>query len=98
MPQHSKKTHNTVGTRPDLTTARQTEDTYIARIEGPKIGDRAEWVRSAYSRGVSFRELIKGSGLRTKQVLTLCGLDPDSHIDLVAELESFRTNLLNHRA
>jgi hypothetical protein len=94
MPQHSKKTQKT---RPNLSTARLGEDSFIAKIEPPAIGSRADWVRGAHARGVSFRELIKGSGLKTKQVLRLCGLDPDAHIDLVAELEAFRTNMLNHR-
>jgi hypothetical protein len=97
MPQHSKKTQKTMGPRSDLATARKTEDSYIAKTNPPRIGDRAEWVRSAHSRNVSFRDLIRGSGLRVKQVLTLCGMDPDKHVELVAELESFRINLLNHR-
>ncbi len=98
MPQHSKKTVKTTGgTRPDVSTARQPESTYIAQINRPAIGDKAQWVRGAFSRGVSYRDLIRGSGLKTQAVLRLCGVDPESHIELVAELEAFRINLLNHK-
>jgi hypothetical protein len=83
--------------RSDLTTARVPESSYLAKTPKPAIGDKAEWVRGAFSRGVSYRDLIRGSGLKTKQVLTLCGMDPEKHLELVAELESFRINLLNHK-
>ncbi len=83
--------------RADLTTARIPESDYLAKTQKPAIGDRAEWTRGAFSRGVSYRDLIKGSGLKAPVVLRLCGVDPDKHAELVAELEHFRTNLLNHR-
>jgi hypothetical protein len=102
MPQHSKKTIKTTGlaentTRSDLSTARQPEDSYLAKIQPPALGNKSEWVRGAFSRGVSYRDLIKGSGLKTKAVLRLCGVDPDSHIDLVAELEAYRNNFFNRK-
>jgi hypothetical protein len=83
--------------RSDLATARVPESSYLAKTPKPAIGDRAEWVRSAYSRNVSLRELIKGSGFRTRQVLELCGISAEKHPELVAELEHFRINLLNHK-
>jgi hypothetical protein len=95
MPQHSKRTEKTG--RSDLTTARQDESTYISKIETPALGNKAEWVVGAFARGVSFRELIRGSGLKVKQVLRICGLDPAEHINLVAELEEYRINLLHYR-
>ncbi len=95
MPQHSKKTAKTG--RADLSTAREPESSFIVQTNRPALGNKAEWVRGAFARGVSFRELIKGSGLKSKHVLTLCGLNPDEHVNLVAELEAFRINLLYHK-
>jgi hypothetical protein len=83
--------------RSDLATARVPESSYLARTQKPAIGDKAAWVRGAFSRGVSYRDLIRGSGLNAKQVLSLCGLEVDKHAELVAELEHFRTNLLSHK-
>lgn len=83
--------------RGDLTTARVPESSYITKINRPEIGDKAQWVRGAFSRGVSYRDLIRGSGLKAQAVLRLCGVDPETHVELVAELEHFRINLLNHR-
>jgi hypothetical protein len=83
--------------RSDLSTARVPESSYLAKTPKPAIGDKAQWVRGAFSRGVSFRDLIRGSGLNAKQVLSLCGLEVDKHAELVAELEHFRINLLNHK-
>jgi hypothetical protein len=83
--------------RSDLTTARVHESSYLAKTQKPAIGDKAQWVRGAFSRGVSYRDLIRGSGLKTQAVLRLCGVDPDKHAELVAELEHFRINLLNHK-
>ncbi len=83
--------------RSDLATARVPESSYLAKIEPPALGSKSEWVRGAFSRGVSFRDLIRGSGLKTKVVLRLCEIDPDKHAELVAELDHFRTNLLNHK-
>jgi hypothetical protein len=83
--------------RSDLTTARVPESSYLAKTQKPSIGDRAEWVRGAFSRGVSYRDLIRGSGLKAPVVLRLCGVDPEKHAELVAELEHFRINLLNHK-
>jgi hypothetical protein len=83
--------------RSDLATARVPESSYLAKTPKPAIGDKAQWVRGAFSRGVSYRDLIRGSGLKTQAVLRLCGVDPETHAELVAELEHFRINLLNHR-
>jgi hypothetical protein len=83
--------------RSDLTTARVPESSYLAKTQKPAIGDKAAWIRGAFSRGVSYRDLIKGSGLKAPVVLRLCGVDPEKHAELVAELEHFRTNLLNHK-
>ncbi len=83
--------------RSDLATARVPESSYITQIPKPAIGNKAEWVRGAFSRGVSYRDLIRGSGLKAPVVLRLCGVDPETHAELVAELEHFRINLLNHR-
>ncbi len=93
----SKPKTKKAGPRSDLATARKTEDTYIAKINPPALGSRPEWVKSAYARGVSLKEIIRGSGFRTRQVFDLVGLSPDAHPELVAELESYRINLLNHK-
>ncbi len=95
MPQHSKRTEKTG--RSDLTTDRQNEATFIAQVNKPELGNKGDWVVGAFARGVSFRELIRGSGLKVKQVLRICGLEPSEHINLVAELEEYRINLLNYR-
>ncbi len=96
MPQHSKKTDKESG-RADLQTARQPESTYIAPIQRPLLGDKANFVRGGFARGLSFKELIQGSGLKSRHVLVLCGLNPDEHIELLASLEEYRTNQLNYK-
>jgi hypothetical protein len=83
--------------RSDLSTARIPESSYLATTPKPAIGNKSEWIRGAFSRGVSYRDLIKGSGLKAPVVLRLCGVDPETHVELVAELEHFRINLLNHK-
>ncbi|WP_435020729.1 hypothetical protein TA3x_001988 [Tundrisphaera sp. TA3] len=85
-------------TRHDIASARLPESSYIAKTQEPALAsNRAEWVKAAFKRGVPFRDLIKGSGLKTHTVMTLCGLNVDEERRLYDELEEFRSNLILHR-
>lgn len=96
MSLHTKSNNKSV--RQDLSDDRLPESTYIAKTEKPSLGNgKAEWVKTAYAKGVSLRDLITGSGLHARVVLRLCNLDPAIHVNLVAELEDFRNSFLSHK-
>jgi hypothetical protein len=84
--------------RSDIQNGRLQDSDYMVRIERNSQPDsKVEWVKRAFAKGLTYRELIKGCGLRTRDVLRICGVNPDDCPELVAELDKFRDSFIISR-
>ena len=84
--------------RHDVINRRLDESQYIMKFERNRHPDKkADWVAKSFEKGLTYKELIKGSGLRVKDVLRICGVNPDDCPNLVSELDKFRETYLISR-
>ncbi len=91
-------TPKTKGTRPDLSTARQPESTYLAKTNRPNLQDRERHVVEGHARGLSLESLIRNSGYPVRTIYALIGRDPLENMDEFNRLEAFKSNLLTHKS
>jgi hypothetical protein len=97
MPEHSKKTHKTTGTRDDVAISRADPSTYISKIDRPNLQDRERHVIEGFKRGLSLESLIRNSGYPVRTIFSIIGRDPLENPDEFNRLETFKANLLTHK-